>query len=200
MICSSISLRAMSSVENPPTANEGGQDLANPYPPPMATTEDAVPEVSVKNTTLPPPPIQVPAPTAASSSPATETKTNTQEQVPAYTAPPQVMQPGIAPVPLTALQDAPMPVLCPNCHRVGYTVIEYHTGTFANLSALVMCCCCCLGCIPYMMTWFKDAVHKCSSCGVNLARYTRSDGTILCTLPVAAPAMVPPPAAQPQPS
>ncbi|PQE20264.1 LPS-induced tumor necrosis factor alpha factor protein [Rutstroemia sp. NJR-2017a BBW] len=80
-------------------------------------------------------------------------------------------------MPLRSLQSGPTPVDCPVCGVREVTAVEYVSGSTTHLSALLCCIVTCLGCIPYMVSAFKDVEQKCGHCGTLLAVWHRSGRT-----------------------
>jgi hypothetical protein len=79
--------------------------------------------------------------------------------------------------PLHSLRDNSMPIQCPSCSQIGYTTLEYKSGSTTHLWALVSCLCFCAGCVPYLFNAFKDVEHHCSFCGIPVAHWSRRGAT-----------------------
>ncbi|KAJ5107315.1 hypothetical protein N7456_003990 [Penicillium angulare] len=77
-------------------------------------------------------------------------------------------------LPLHALQSAPAPVDCLACRQREVTRVESVSGSTTHALAAVLCFCCCLGCIPYLVSSFKDVNHFCGKCGAKLACWHNS--------------------------
>lgn len=84
-------------------------------------------------------------------------------------------------VPLASLEKAPAVADCPICGQREMTLAQKRSGGTTHCSAILCCLCCCLGCVPYLFGEFKDTIHKCGSCGAELALYHRSGSTEVLT-------------------
>ncbi|KAH7149058.1 LITAF-like zinc ribbon domain-containing protein [Dactylonectria estremocensis] len=82
-----------------------------------------------------------------------------------------------ASAPIELLQSMPAPVHCPSCGTRAVTVATPETGNFVHGAAALMCFFTCLGCIPYLISSLKDVNHRCSNCGIPLAKFHRSGRT-----------------------
>jgi hypothetical protein len=119
--------------------------------------------------------------------------------------PPQQQQPGqpqqqviytnvpqgnvyLAATPIAALQSYPAVIDCPRCGARAMTIAEPESGNTTHAWAALFCFCFCLGCIPYLMSSLKDALHKCSSCGAAVALWHRSGRVEVLSPPAAQPA------------
>ncbi|KAJ3636388.1 hypothetical protein Zmor_004320 [Zophobas morio] len=81
-----------------------------------------------------------------------------------------ILRVGVALVPMGQLENGPTALLCPHCHKVIITNVEYKSGCTSKLA----CYLCCLGACPIIgvmllfSSYLWDKVHSCPACGVYL--------------------------------
>ncbi|CAB4395106.1 hypothetical protein RhiirA5_470199 [Rhizophagus irregularis] len=81
-------------------------------------------------------------------------------------------------VPLSALRTMPALTICPHCQRSVLSTVRYESGGCTWLCCVALSFFTPLCFIPFCVTDFKDAIHRCPNCEKIMAKYCRFDGNV----------------------